>query len=66
MTYRGVLKKMALKEIESGTRAKQGIVTLRELKTNPHKMFAVILTNYNGCQVLTQFEPWFLSYKTSF
>ncbi|TQR18454.1 DNA topoisomerase IV subunit A [Psychrobacillus soli] len=45
VTHRGAVKKMALKEIESGTRAKRGIVTLRELKTNPHKVFAVLLTN---------------------
>lgn len=45
VTHRGAVKKMALKEIESGTRAKRGIVTLRELKSNPHKVFAVLLTN---------------------
>ncbi|MFJ5769863.1 DNA topoisomerase IV subunit A [Psychrobacillus sp. NPDC093180] len=45
VTHRGAVKKMALKEIESGVRAKRGIVTLRELKTNPHKVFAVLLTN---------------------
>lgn len=45
ITHRGSVKKMALKEIESGARAKRGIVTLRELKTNAHRVFAVILTN---------------------
>lgn len=45
ITHRGAVKKMALKEIESGVRAKRGIVTLRELKSNPHKVFAVLLTN---------------------
>ncbi|GGA27866.1 DNA topoisomerase IV subunit A [Psychrobacillus lasiicapitis] len=45
VTHRGAVKKMALKEIESGARAKRGIVTLRELKSNPHKVFAVLLTN---------------------
>ncbi|KQL35944.1 MULTISPECIES: DNA topoisomerase IV subunit A [Bacillaceae] len=45
ITQRGSVKKMGLKEIESGGRAKRGIVTLRELKSNPHRVFAVILTN---------------------
>lgn len=45
ITHRGSVKKMGLKEIESGGRAKRGIVTLRELKSNPHRVFAVILTN---------------------
>jgi topoisomerase-4 subunit A len=45
ITHRGSVKKMALKEIETGGRAKRGIVTLRELKTNAHRVFSVILTN---------------------
>ncbi|WP_144509808.1 DNA topoisomerase IV subunit A [Bacillus sp. FJAT-22090] len=45
VTHRGAVKKMALKEIEPGVRAKRGVVTLRELKTNPHKVFEVLLTN---------------------
>ncbi|MEI4768125.1 DNA topoisomerase IV subunit A [Psychrobacillus sp. FJAT-51614] len=45
ITHRGSVKKMALKEIESSGRAKRGIVTLRELKSNPHRVFAVILTS---------------------
>ncbi|MFF2752946.1 DNA topoisomerase IV subunit A [Psychrobacillus sp. NPDC058041] len=45
VTHRGSVKKMSLKEIETGGRAKRGIVTLRELKTNAHRVFAVILTN---------------------
>lgn len=45
VTHRGSVKKMALKEIEPGGRAKRGVVTLRELKSNAHRVFAVILTN---------------------
>ncbi|QFF99076.1 DNA topoisomerase IV subunit A [Psychrobacillus glaciei] len=45
VTHRGSVKKMGLKEIEAGGRAKRGVVTLRELKTNAHRVFAVVLTN---------------------
>ncbi|ALC90331.1 DNA gyrase subunit A [Bacillus sp. FJAT-18017] len=37
-TQRGALKKMKLKEFEKATRAKRGVVVLRELKSNPHRI----------------------------
>ena len=43
ITQRGAVKKMALSEIETGLRAKRGVLTLRELKSNPHRVFDVLL-----------------------
>ncbi|MEK4522033.1 DNA topoisomerase IV subunit A [Psychrobacillus sp. FSL W7-1493] len=43
ITQRGSIKRMHLSEVEPGARAKRGLVTLRELKTNPHRVFAVVL-----------------------
>ncbi|MFJ7826507.1 DNA topoisomerase IV subunit A [Psychrobacillus sp. NPDC096623] len=47
ITQRGAVKKMALSEIEAGLRAKRGVLTLRELKTNPHRVFDVLLVKKN-------------------
>ncbi len=47
ITHRGAVKKMHLTEVESGARAKRGLVTLRELKTNAHKVFSVLLVDKN-------------------
>jgi topoisomerase IV subunit A len=35
-THRGAVKKMKITELEPSSRAKRGLVLLRELKTNPH------------------------------
>ncbi|MEZ0480295.1 DNA topoisomerase IV subunit A [Planococcus sp. SSTMD024] len=43
-TQRGAAKKMKLSEFESGSRAKRGVIMLRELKSNPHRVVAVIGT----------------------
>ncbi|MGJ7921168.1 DNA topoisomerase IV subunit A [Neobacillus sp. LXY-4] len=37
-TQRGAVKKMKLSEFELATRAKRGVVVLRELKSNPHRV----------------------------
>ncbi|RIW38370.1 DNA topoisomerase IV subunit A [Bacillus salacetis] len=37
-TQRGAVKKMKLAEFEKTTRAKRGVVMLRELKSNPHRL----------------------------
>ncbi|CEG22873.1 DNA topoisomerase 4 subunit A [Planococcus massiliensis] len=42
VTHRGAAKKMKLQEFEVGSRAKRGVVMLRELKSNPHRVVAVI------------------------
>ncbi|HEY4553035.1 MAG TPA: DNA topoisomerase IV subunit A [Bacillaceae bacterium] len=38
VTQRGAVKKMKLTEFEKGSRAKRGVVMLRELKKNPHRI----------------------------
>ncbi|MCJ1908897.1 DNA topoisomerase IV subunit A [Planococcus ruber] len=42
VTHRGAAKKMKLQEFEVGSRAKRGVVMLRELKSNPHRVVAVM------------------------
>jgi len=42
-TQRGAVKKMKLSEFERATRAKRGLVQLRELKTNPHRVIGFVL-----------------------
>ncbi|RNF41131.1 DNA topoisomerase IV subunit A [Planococcus salinus] len=42
VTHRGAAKKMKLQEFETGSRAKRGVVMLRELKSNPHRVVGVI------------------------
>jgi topoisomerase IV subunit A len=37
-TQRGAVKKMKLSEFEKSSRAKRGVVMLRELKSNPHRI----------------------------
>lgn len=43
VTQRGHVKRMAVREIETGLRAKRGVVTLKELKANPHRIFATLI-----------------------
>ncbi|MDZ5711853.1 DNA topoisomerase IV subunit A [Jeotgalibacillus haloalkalitolerans] len=38
VTHRGAVKKMAVSEFEKGSRAKRGLIMLRELKRNPHRL----------------------------
>ncbi|MGY4689958.1 DNA topoisomerase IV subunit A [Salibacterium sp. K-3] len=45
ITHRGAVKKMPLDEFESMSRAKRGLVMLRELKQNPH--------------LISGLEPWY-------
>ena len=52
ITHRGAIKKMALSEIEAGVRAKRGVQTLRELKSNPHRVFDVLLVKKNDVLVI--------------
>jgi topoisomerase-4 subunit A len=47
VTHRGAVKKMALKEFEQGSRAKRGIVVLRELKSNAHRVSGVFYVEDN-------------------
>lgn len=43
VTQRGAVKRMSVSEIEQGNRAKRGVVTLKELKANPHRVFTMIV-----------------------
>ncbi|MBC1520795.1 DNA topoisomerase IV subunit A [Listeria aquatica] len=43
LTQRGSLKKMKLTEFEPISRAKRGLIMLRELKNSPHRVFGVFL-----------------------
>ena len=42
-TQRGSVKKLKISEFDKGSRAKRGLVMLREVKTNPHEIAAVEL-----------------------
>ncbi|WML26618.1 DNA topoisomerase IV subunit A [Neobacillus sp. OS1-33] len=42
-TQRGAVKRMKLKEFEKATRAKRGVVILRELKSNPHRITGFVI-----------------------
>ncbi|NMD70464.1 DNA topoisomerase IV subunit A [Bacillus sp. DNRA2] len=44
-TQRGAVKKMKLAEFELATRAKRGVIVLRELKTNPHRVIGFVMAN---------------------
>ncbi|WP_066062607.1 DNA topoisomerase IV subunit A [Neobacillus soli] len=44
-TQRGAMKRMKLKEFEIATRAKRGVVILRELKSNPHRITGFVAAN---------------------
>jgi topoisomerase-4 subunit A len=44
-TQRGSLKRMKIKEFEKATRAKRGVVILRELKSNPHRIMGFEIAN---------------------
>ncbi|QHE52328.1 DNA topoisomerase IV subunit A [Pontibacillus sp. HMF3514] len=41
ITQRGAVKRMKLKEFEKSSRAKKGVVMLRELKRNPHRVAGI-------------------------
>ncbi|MBD7936444.1 MULTISPECIES: DNA topoisomerase IV subunit A [Cytobacillus] len=44
-TQRGAVKKMKLQEFEQTSRAKRGVVMLRELKKHPHRIVGMVITN---------------------
>ncbi|WNF35112.1 DNA topoisomerase IV subunit A [Bacillaceae bacterium IKA-2] len=41
VTHRGAFKKMNVTEFEKSSRAKRGLIMLRELKSNPHRLIAL-------------------------
>lgn len=54
-TQRGALKRMKLTEFEKSTRAKRGVVILRELKANPHRIIGFAVAG-NQDEVFIQTE----------
>ncbi|MGK7377684.1 DNA topoisomerase IV subunit A [Planococcus sp. 1R117A] len=54
VTQRGAAKKMKLQEFETGSRAKRGVVMLRELKANPHRVVAVVSTTGREEEILIE------------
>ena len=45
VTHRGSVKRMKLSEFEITSRAKRGVVILRELKANPHHVIGFVFAN---------------------
>lgn len=55
VTERGGVKKMALDEVETGNRALRGVLTLRELKKQPHRIYTVVYVEKGeGIQIITE------------
>ncbi|HYK73646.1 MAG TPA: DNA topoisomerase IV subunit A, partial [Pseudoneobacillus sp.] len=44
-TQRGAVKRMKLTEFERASRAKRGVIILRELKSNPHRVIGFVFVN---------------------
>ncbi|MBB6452795.1 topoisomerase-4 subunit A [Salirhabdus euzebyi] len=53
LTQRGACKRMSLSEFEQSSRAKRGLIMLRELKSKPHRVAGLIIVND---QDLVQFQ----------
>lgn len=64
-TQRGSVKKMKLKEFEKASRAKRGVVVLRELKANPHRIIGFAAAN-NEDEIFIQTEKGYIeSFKAA-
>src|SRR5690606_25363564 len=53
VTHRGAIKRMNESKIELSTRAKRGVVILKELKSNPHPIFNVSVVDLHDTVTLT-------------
>ncbi|WP_137789393.1 DNA topoisomerase IV subunit A [Bacillus sp. E(2018)] len=53
-TQRGALKKMKISEFERTSRAKRGLVMVRELKSNPHRIVGMKLIHEDGTQFVLE------------
>ncbi|MCJ8006396.1 DNA topoisomerase IV subunit A [Lederbergia wuyishanensis] len=54
-TQRGAVKKMKLSEFEKASRAKRGVVLLRELKNNPHRIIGMkTVKNHDELTLVTE------------
>ncbi len=58
ITQRGAFKKLAVSEVPKTSRARKGVIILRELKTEPHQIvdFAVINDDNWALEVITDHE----------
>jgi topoisomerase IV subunit A len=56
VTQRGAVKKMPLSEFEKTSRAKRGLMMIREVKSNPHQIVASLLTNPDEQKVMIRTE----------
>ncbi|MGO4886409.1 DNA topoisomerase IV subunit A [Anaerobacillus sp. MEB173] len=56
VTQRGAMKKMKLSEFEKTSRAKRGLIMLRELKRNPHRIVAFEVITEGDEQMFIQAE----------
>lgn len=52
VSQRGAVKRMNVSEIEVSSRAKRGVVILKELKTNPHRIYNVLVASQEEVVVL--------------
>lgn len=51
-THRGAMKKMKLKEFDKMSRAKRGLIMLRELKNNPHRLVGMAVCEETDSVIL--------------
>ncbi|PPA71892.1 DNA topoisomerase IV subunit A [Jeotgalibacillus proteolyticus] len=54
VTQRGAVKKMAVSEFDLSSRAKRGLIMLRELKKNPHRVVNVFVLSTEYNQVIVE------------
>ncbi|HWK22826.1 MAG TPA: DNA topoisomerase IV subunit A [Ureibacillus sp.] len=52
VTHRGAVKRMNVSEVEKSSRAKRGVVVLKELKSNPHRIFDVKVVQSSDSVIL--------------
>lgn len=73
VTQRGAIKRMLAQELNQLTRAKRGVMILRELKKNPHRIVymgdgedkSLLLTNEKGSQLEINTDDWPINERTS-
>ncbi|PFN96131.1 DNA gyrase subunit A [Bacillus sp. AFS076308] len=64
-TQRGALKRMKLKEFEKATRAKRGVVILRELKAKPHRITGFVIANEQDLIIIETEKGYSETLKTA-
>ncbi|MEH7097770.1 DNA topoisomerase IV subunit A [Neobacillus vireti] len=64
-TQRGALKRMKLKEFEKATRAKRGVVILRELKAKPHRITGFVIANEQDLIIIETEKGYTETLKTA-